>query len=128
MPHFVLEYSANLKAKPLQIDTLFEKLHNAAVATGVFPLGGIRSRAICCDEYRIADGDQTMGFVHLTAKVGHGRELEVRKQVADQFFEILTDHLQPIFEAGYLGISFEMIELHPQLNYKKNNIHQKFKS
>ncbi len=128
MPHFILEYSDNLPDQSLQLGDLFKKLHDAATAGGVFPLGGIRSRAIRCEQYRIADGDPTMGFVHLTAKVGHGRSLGVRQQAADQFFEILTDHLQPIFDAGYLGISFEMVELHPVLNYKKNNIHEKFKA
>jgi len=127
MAHFILEYSANLDDKPLDLDRLFEKLHACAGSSGVFPLGGIRSRAIRCDQYRIADGDPSMAFVHLTAKIGHGREIEVQKAEAEKFFTILTEHLQPIFDAQYLGISFEMRELHPVLNFKKNNIHQKFK-
>ena len=126
MPHFILEYSANLDDELLDLDNLFEKLHHCASSSGIFPLGGIRSRAVRCEQYRIADGDPSMAFVHLTAKIGHGREPAVQKTEAEKFFAILAQHLQPIFDRQYLGISFEMTELHPLLNFKKNNIHQKF--
>lgn len=128
MPHFILEYSANLKQRGLEIDSLFARLHEEAVAIGIFPLGGIRSRALCCEQYRIADGDPELAFVHLTAKVGHGRDAAVLQSAGERLFAVLSDHLSAIFERSYLGISFEMVELHPHLNFKQNNIHQKFRA
>ena len=128
MPHFILEYSANLDEE-IAIPELFRKLHEAAIDTGVYPIGGIRSRAIRCDQFRIADGDPDQGFVHLIAKIGHGRDAETKKATSQRFFAVLTEHLDPIFQKRYLGISFEMMESppEPELSYKKNNIHSRFK-
>ena len=126
MPHFILEYSANLEDE-LDLPVLFEKLHTTAIATGVFPPGGIRTRAVRCDQYRIANGDPELGFVHMTTKMGHGRPLEVRQEAGKKIFATLTEHLEPVFDTHYMGISFEIVELHPDLNFKINNIHEKLK-
>ena len=42
MPHLIVEYSANLEPA-LDIRGLVEALHEAALETGVFPIGGIRT-------------------------------------------------------------------------------------
>ena len=90
-----------------------------------FLKGGIRTRAVRSDYYLIADEDPNNRFIHLTAKVGTGRELEVRQQAAERIFKVFSEYLDSVFESEYLSIGFEMIELHPQLNFKRNNIHQK---
>ncbi len=126
MPHFILEYSGNLD-DDLDVASLFETLHETAIDTGLFPIGGIRSRAVRCEEYRVADGDPENCFVHLTAKIGAGRKLDIRKAAAERVFETLTQFLQPIFDKRYLSIGFELVELHSELNFKKNNIHDKLK-
>ncbi len=126
MPHFIMEYSANLDDE-LDIPALFEQLNNTAIATGVFPIGGIRTRAVRCEHYRIAEGDPENAFVYFTARVGAGREIEVLKSACDEIFAVLSDLLQPIYDRRYLSIGFEMAEIHPVLSYKKNNIHEKFK-
>ncbi len=43
MPHLIVEYSANIE-EDLQLPELLTRLRDCAVATGVFPLGGIRLR------------------------------------------------------------------------------------
>ena len=43
MPHLIVEYSANLE-DDLNLDGLMLALRDCAVASGVFPLGGIRVR------------------------------------------------------------------------------------
>ena len=126
MPHFIYEFSPNIE-QGLKLPELFEKMHEVAIDTGVFPLGGIRSRAYKADYYRISDGDPTLGFIHLCIKVGAGRTEETLKAAADRLFDCLTEHLQELFDSQYLGISMEMMEIHPTITYKKNNIHQKFK-
>lgn len=124
MPHFIMEYSANLD-DDLDIPMLFEKLNETAIATGVFPIGGIRTRAVRCEHFRIGEGDPENTFVHLTAKVGAGREPEVLKAASDKVFATFTECLKPVFERRWMSIGFEMIELHPERNYRLNNIHQK---
>ena len=122
MAHFILEYSANLDPEKLDLDTLFEKLHLAAVGTTLFPLAGIRSRAHPCEHFRIADGDAKHGFVHLQVKLGAGRSEEEKQSAGKAFFEVLGEHLDPLYKQQGLAISFEMTELPPTLKYNKNNL------
>ncbi|HBP2332986.1 TPA: 5-carboxymethyl-2-hydroxymuconate isomerase, partial [Pseudomonas aeruginosa] len=81
MPHFIAEYTDNIEAEA-DLPGLFEKVHACLGASGVFPLGGIRSRGVRLDTWRMADGRHDYAFVHMTLKVGAGRDLETRRQVA----------------------------------------------
>jgi 5-carboxymethyl-2-hydroxymuconate isomerase len=122
MPHFIAEYSANLEGD-VDFEGLFERVHTYMGDSGVFPLGGIRSRAVRADIFRMADGKHDYAFIHLTLKVGHGRDLETRRRVAEGIFDIATAHFEALQAKRLLALSFEMIELHDVLNFKKNNIH-----
>ncbi len=121
MPHFIMEYSANLDDK-LEIPLLFEKLAEAAVATGVFPLAGIRCRAHRCEDYRVADGNPDFGFVHLHVKLGTGRTEQEKEGAAKAVFDTLSAYLQPLYDQSGLAISFEMTELPVSLKYNQNNL------
>ena len=50
MPHLIVEYSANLE-RDVDIPRLVAAVHAAALETGVFPIGGIRTRAERRDIY-----------------------------------------------------------------------------
>lgn len=127
MPHFIVEYSGNLHHR-LDFQPLFKELHEYVVSTGAFPLGGVRSRAIRCDDFRVADGRQDFSFINLTLKIGHGRDMTLKQQVADEVFKRFCRWMEPITNESYCQISFEMTELDPVLKYNKNNIHALFKS
>lgn len=122
MAHFVLEYSDNLDQNNESIQELFAALHQSAKETGLFPLKGIRSRAYCCNQYRMADGNAEHGFCHLEVKLGTGRTLEERQSAAEGFFEILCSHFDIQMKQQGLALSFEMKELEPVLKFNKNNI------
>jgi len=125
MPHFIVEYSSNLD-DDLDFQALFKPLHEYIVSTGHFPLGGVRSRAIRCQDYRIADGRTDFSFINLNLKIGHGRDMAIKKAVAEQVFAIFTQWLIPVTDKKYCQISFEMTELDPILKFNKNNIHALF--
>lgn len=125
MAHFILEYSDNIDEDTLSLQLLFEKLHLAADATGLFPLKGIRSRAYACHDYRVADGNPRHMFVHLSVLLGAGRTMQERENSSEQFFVVLTEHFSDCFEQRGVAMSFEMKELEPVLKYNKNTI-QKF--
>lgn len=127
MPHFIAEYSANLQDS-VDFQDLFQQVNDFLGNTGVFPLGGIRSRAIRLDQYRVADGKHDYAFVHMTLKVGSGRDLETRQKVATELFAVIEQFFQPLKAERLLAISFEMTELDPVLNFKSNNIHQFLKN
>lgn len=122
MAHIVIEYSAGLRRR-LDIPALLSVVHQAALATGVFPIGGIRTRAYAAEDYVIADGHPDNAFIHLSLRVGHGRDVETRKRACEAIFAAACRFLAPIFEAVPLGIALEMQEIDPVLTFKKNNLH-----
>ena len=123
MPNLFVEYSANIEQK-IALDDLLDKLYQSALDTGVFPLGGIRVRAHSTEHYRISDCHPDNGYVHVTAMIGHGRPLDVRRRVGEQLLDTLTKHLRQLFESSPLAISLNIQEFHPELNFKKNNLHE----
>ena len=56
MPHIIAEYSANLEDS-LDVQALVDDLHEAAIASQVAELPGIRSRAARRAHFRVADGN-----------------------------------------------------------------------
>ena len=122
MAHFVLEYSDHLSQTDDTIQTLFAALHEAAKETGMFPYKGIRSRAYCCKQYRMADGNPEHGFAHLEVKLGAGREQAQKQAAADAFFKVFTAHFEQQVQQRGMALSFEMRELEPVLKFNKNNI------
>ncbi|MGH8327075.1 MAG: 5-carboxymethyl-2-hydroxymuconate Delta-isomerase, partial [Steroidobacteraceae bacterium] len=123
MAHIRIEYSANLLGR-LDVPRLIRTVHQAALATGIFPVGGIRTRAYAAQDYCIADGHPDNAFVHLAVRVGHGRDLATRRKACEQIFEAACRELAGLYEQGPLGISVEMAELDPELSFKKNNLHE----
>jgi len=123
MPHLTLEYSANLEPE-LDVPAMVRAVHEAALGTGVFPIGGVRTRAARRDHYRIADGHPDNRFVHLDVKIAAGRPLERRKSAGEAIFKALTGALAPLFERYPVGISMEIMEINPDTSWKQNNLHE----
>lgn len=126
MAHIVVEYSANLRGQ-FDLDGFLRAVHEAALATGVFPVGGIRTRAYEAQHYVVADASPDNAFVHINLKVGHGRDLETRKRAGAAIFEVACKQLGAIFERLPVGIALEMQEIDPVLTFKKNNLHEHVK-
>ena len=126
MPHFIAECTNNIREKA-DLPGLFAKVNEALAATGIFPLGGIRSRAHWLDTWQMADGKHDYAFVHMTLKIGAGRSLESREEVGEMLFALIKTHFAALMASRYLALSFELDELHPTLNYKQNNVHALFK-
>ncbi|MFW7204385.1 5-carboxymethyl-2-hydroxymuconate Delta-isomerase [Enterobacter sp. BNK-13] len=126
MPHFIAECTDNIREQA-DLPALFAKVNEALAATGIFPIGGIRSRAHWLDTWQMADGKHDYAFVHMTLKIGAGRSLESREAVGEMLFELIKAHFAALMASRYLALSFELDELHPTLNYKQNNVHALFK-
>jgi 5-carboxymethyl-2-hydroxymuconate isomerase len=122
MAHIVVEYSANLRGQ-FDLDGFLRAVHGAALATGVFPIGGIRTRAYETQHYVIADAHPDNAFVHISLKVGHGRDIDTRRRACETIFEVACKQLAAVYERLPLGIALEMQEIDPVLTYKKNNLH-----
>ncbi|MGN6286311.1 MAG: 5-carboxymethyl-2-hydroxymuconate Delta-isomerase [Afipia sp.] len=122
MPHFTIEYSSNLDGL-VDMQTVVEVVRTAAIETGIFPLGGIRVRAIRCEHYAIADGRADLGFLDMVLRLGEGRDLATRKAAGERIFEALLNHLDPVFAASKFALSFDMQINDKDTSWKRNNIH-----
>lgn len=121
MPHISLEYSANLDAIT-DMGALCEALRLAALETGLFPLAGIRVRALACAHYVIADGQPEHGFIDISVRLRAGRPFERRKAASRAIFEAARKHLQPVLETRGIALSLEMRDIDPELSPKINTI------
>jgi 5-carboxymethyl-2-hydroxymuconate isomerase len=127
MPHFTIEYSANLEAL-VDIGNVVEVVRDAAAETGIFPLGGIRVRAIRCEHYAIADGSAHFGFLDMVLRLGEGRDLATRKKAGEDIFRALSSCLDPVFAGSNFALSFDMQINDKETSWKRNNIHDTLKA
>jgi 5-carboxymethyl-2-hydroxymuconate isomerase len=127
MPHFTLQYSANLDAH-VDIAKVVEIVRKAAVETGIFPLGGIRVRAVRCEHYAIADGNPDFAFLDMVLRLGEGRDLKTRKQAGEHIFRALSFYLDPVFARCKFALSFDMQINDKETSWKRNNIHEALKA
>jgi len=126
MPHIIVEYTDNLKAET-DISQLLQSLNNVLIARSpVFPIGGIRSRAIELHDYCVADGTVDDAFVHVTFKIGAGRTNEVKDEASQALFAVVTEHFSEIYNNRSLALSLELVEFSEAGTYKKNNIHKRY--
>lgn len=127
MPHFILEYTDNLGPEA-DIKGLLAKVNEVLIAQGgVYPTGGIRSRAIKLTEYSVADGKADDAFVHGTLKIGAGRSEAVKKRTCDALFDMIKAHFAALFAKRNLALSMELYEFDEGGTYKHNNIHARFR-
>jgi 5-carboxymethyl-2-hydroxymuconate isomerase len=132
MSHMTLEYSSNLRETG-RFGELCRSL--AQYMTGlkveghpVFPPGGVRVRAIPCDDYCIADGSvEDAGFVHAILKIGAGRSDAAKKATCDGLFEIMKTHFAAQYAQRGLALSLEFTEFSESGTLKHNNIHARLR-
>jgi 5-carboxymethyl-2-hydroxymuconate isomerase len=132
MSHMTLEYSANLRDEG-RLGELCRKLAQFMTAmridgAAVFPPGGVRVRAIACEEYCIADGTaHDAGFVHAVLKIGAGRGDAAKQATCTGLFEIMKEHFAEQFRKQGLALSLELHEFSESGTLKHNNLHARFK-
>ena len=132
MPHLTIEYSANL-ADEAGIGQLCTSLAGCLAAQRdndqrVFPLGGIRVRALRCDQYSIADGRPDAAFLHANLKIAAGRSDAVKKATGNALFEAIKQHFAAGFEKHGLALSLEINEFSEAGTWKHNNLHARLKA
>ena len=122
MPHFTIEYSANLDDR-VDMRAVVELVRTSALETGIFPIGGIRVRAIRCDTYAIADGRDGFAFMAMLLRIGEGRDLAARKKAGQHVFDKLSHYLDPLFADEGFALSFDMMINDKETSWKRNSIH-----
>src|SRR5579875_474840 len=126
VPHIILEYTDNIKQEA-DIPSLLKKINEVFVLKShIFPIGGIRSRAIELHDYCVADGTEDDAFVHVTVKIGAGRSEKDKKETCDELFEVIKRHFSALYAKRYLALSLDLVEFSEAGTYKYNNIHKRY--
>ena len=103
MPHCEIEYS-----EPLAAEVSPSKLLNAvlqgAVNSDLFETDDIKTRAIAFNHY--LTGKTAQEFVHVTAKILSGRNVEQRSRLAQS----ILSELNPLFLSP-VSLTIEVVEM-----------------
>ena len=121
MPHFSIEYSANLE-DILDVSALCDHLRIAAIDTGVFPMPGVRVRAFRADHVSIADGNPKHAFLDLSIRLRAGRAVEAKSRATQAMFDALQAFVAPALAHHSIALSVEMRDIDPDLSPKTGTI------
>ncbi len=121
MPHIQIDYSANLESR-LDVAGLCLVLRDAAVATGILPLAGVRVRAVKADHVVIADGNPDHAFLDISVRLRKGRTAEAKTKATESMFAAAEAYCAAAMSASSLMLSMEMREIDPALSPKASSI------
>ena len=121
MPHFQIEYSANLEAV-VDIGQLCEAIRAKAATIDTFPMAGIRVRATRVDHVAMANGDAKHGFIDLSVRLREGRADDVKRDAIDQIFATLKEFMTPTMASLSIALSAEMRDINADLSPKFGTI------
>lgn len=121
MPHQIIEYSGNLDAD-LDIEELVRALHETAVSIDALPTGGIRTRAVRREHFRIADGHADNAFINVTLRIAKGRTAEQKQEAGSKLFSALTRFVEGVYDARPMALSLEIQEIDPEMRWRQGNI------
>lgn len=122
MPHFVIEYSANLEPD-IGLRAIVDAVHKSAVDSGLFKIGGIRVRTLRHEIYKIADGNPEHAFLHVRANILEGRSVEDRERLGQTTLAAVDALLAAARERRGIAISVEVSEIGHNMSFKKNSLH-----
>jgi len=127
MAHVTVEWTDNLEGEfslPALLRLIADDMRQRA--QGVFPIGGIRVRAIRLTDYVIADGsDPRDAFINIDVKMGAGRPAEFRKAFFNALFDRIKAQLGDLFERRPLALSLYVEEAE---GWKHNSIHKRLEA
>jgi 5-carboxymethyl-2-hydroxymuconate isomerase len=127
MPHLIVDYSGDLEEVG-DFDTLCTTLCRTLVEfraadRPVYPVGGVRVRAIAADHWCVGDGRADAAFVHARLTVGAGRSAATLEATGAALFEAMKAHFADLFARQGLALSLEIGEFSESGTWKHNNLH-----
>ena len=127
MPHMELRLSRNLVER-IDLAALVTDLSDEMAACGIFPLGGIRVRAIVCDPCAIGDRHPDNAFLDMQLRIGAGRTEEAIRTAGDRLFAFVKARLGEELAAPHFMLSFDIQEIDPRFSWKENSIHARLRA
>ena len=121
MPHFHIDYSANLE-EVVDIASLCEMIRATAADIDTFPTAGIRVRATRVDHVAMADGDSKHGFIDLSVRLREGRPDGVKQDAIARIFAALQGFMAPVMQTRSVALSAEMRDIDAAFSPKFGNV------
>jgi 5-carboxymethyl-2-hydroxymuconate isomerase len=121
MPHIHVDYSANLEDR-LDVAGLCRVLRDAAVATGILPLAGIRVRAVRADYVVIADGNPDHAYLDISIRLRGGRSDAAKAEATASIFVAAEAYCAGVMATSSFMLSMEMRDINPALSPKASSI------
>ena len=121
MPHFQIDYSANLE-QVVDLGDLCEVIRATAAEIDTFPTAGIRVRATRVDHLAMADGNPKHGFIDLSVRLREGRPDDVKRDAITRIFAALKEFTAPAMETHSIALSAEMRDIDAGLSPKFGNV------
>lgn len=119
MPHLTIECSANV-GDVTDLTELAAAVHAAAIATGVAPLDGLRTRVLVHDLYVIADARPENKFIAVSGRFLRGRSLDQKQRLVNAVMDAIVGHLG---QAEHdMAISVEYHEIDPDTRLNRNTL------
>lgn len=122
MPHFVIEYSANLDPD-IDLLAIVEAVHKSAVDSGLFKIGGIRVRTLRHEIFKVADGNPENAFLHVRVAILEGRAAEDRERLGNATLAAVDAQLAKAHKKRGISLSVEIGEIDRSMSFKKNSLH-----
>jgi 5-carboxymethyl-2-hydroxymuconate isomerase len=121
MPHIQIDYSPNLESR-LDVAGLCRALRDAAVATGILPLAGVRVRAMKADHVVIADGNPDHAFLDISVRLRGGRTDAAKADATAVIFAAAEAYCAGVMAGSSFMLSMEMRDIDPALSPKASSI------
>jgi 5-carboxymethyl-2-hydroxymuconate isomerase len=122
MPHFVIEYSANLEPD-VDLRAVVDAVHKSAAESGLFKIGGIRVRTLRHEIYKVADGNPENAFLHVRAAILEGRSVADRERLGNSTIAAVDALLANAHKKRGIALSVEIGEIDHNMSFKKNSLH-----
>jgi 5-carboxymethyl-2-hydroxymuconate isomerase len=125
MPHLAIQHSTHIASDHMQV--LCVDLLSVLVSTKLYPLGGIRVRALLCPAAAIADRHPHNAFVDMVFRIGAGRSEADKKKTGELLMQAAEVHFATELASPHFALSLEIIEIDPVFSWKTNSIHPRLK-
>ncbi|MEM6310505.1 MAG: 5-carboxymethyl-2-hydroxymuconate isomerase [Pseudomonadota bacterium] len=122
MAHLIIQYSAPLD-DTYDLSHLCDILRDVMEGSGIFPIGGIRVRAVAVNDYAIADGHKDNMFADLVLRMGAGRAQETKLEAGASLMAAAEAFFAKALSRPYFALSMEVVEIDGLLSWKTNSIH-----
>lgn len=126
MPHFNIEYSANLD-RVVDMGALCRCVRDTLLETGLFETGAVRVRAFRAEAYAVADGLPENAFIDMSLRIGTGRSQEEKRHAGEQAFAAVAGQLSGLSETPHFALSLEIREIDPALVWRRNTMHARLR-